>query len=442
MTNSTLQTLHTKLSDEQPRLNLLDTYWKGEQAAAFLSPKSAVAIGGRLRSLCVNYPRLAVTSIADRLRLTGFIVGDGRETDQQLWKLWRLNGMIEGQNQAIKDALVYGRGYVVVWAGPRGVQITVESPRQMTVRRDPATREIMEGLKRWKADGYGYCTLYTAEAITTYRTANKVTDGWENVGYGDWQQHGEPVHNPLGVPPIGQVLNRDRLLDFDGVSEMSGILDLTDALNKIMADALVTSEDYARPRRWATGLEIVEDDEGNPVDPFGDGPRKVWTNEASEGKFGQFAQADMSGFETMANLIICQIGAIKGLPSHYIGLQTDQPPSADAIRSAEASLVSHAHALIRMFGADFAWIAALMIAVRDGVDPYTVDVQSVFANPETRTQSQASDSAAKLHGIGVPLEALLIEELGYDPEKVKGIMDKRRTEQLTTAASGLGRLVA
>lgn len=442
MTESNLHKLHTKLTGEQPRLNLLDSYWKGEQAAAFLSPKSAQAIGGRLRSLCVNYPRLAVTSIVDRLRLTGFILDGGTQADPALWKLWRMNGMLEGQNEAIKDALVYGRGYVVVWAGPRGVQITVESPRQMTVRRDPATREIVDGIKRWKADGYGWCTLYTGTEITTYRTANKVTDDWESVGAGDWQQHGEPLPNPLGVPPIGQILNRDRLLDFDGISEMSGILDLTDALNKILADAMVTSEDYARPRRWATGLEIMEDEDGNPVDPFGDGPRKVWTNEATEGKFGQFAQADMSGFETMANLIICQIGAIKGLPSHYIGLQTDQPPSADAIRSAEASLVSHAHALIRMFGADFAWIAALAIAVRDGVDPYTVDVQSVFANPETRTQAQASDSAAKLAGIGVPLESLLIEELGYDPDKVKDIMDKRRAEQLTTAAADLGRLVA
>lgn len=429
-----LEALHTKLTDEQPRLNKLDSYWKGEQAAAFLSPKSSAAIGDRLRSLCVNYPRLAVTSIADRLRLTGFIIGDAREPDAELWKLWRRNGMVEGQNEAIKDALVYGRGYVVVWAGPYGPRITVESPRQMTVRRDPATREIVDGLKRWQADGYGYCTLYTAEQITTYKTKNKVSEGWENIGAGHWEQLGEAVPNPLGVPPIGQILNRDRLLDFDGVSEMSGILDLTDALNKILLDALITSEDYARPRRWATGLEIVEDDEGNPINPFSDDARRVWSNEASEGKFGQFAQADMSGFETMANLLICQIGAVKGLPSHYIGLQTDQPPSADAIRSAEASLVSHAHALIRMFGADFAWIVALVVAVRDGVDPHSVDVQPVFANPETRTQAQASDSAAKLAGIGVPLEYLLTEELGYDPEKVKDIMTLRRAELTSPAA--------
>ncbi|MBG6224729.1 hypothetical protein IWX63_001291 [Arthrobacter sp. CAN_A2] len=440
---TTLSALTTKLDTEQPRLDKLDRYWRGEQPTAFLSPKSVEALGNRLRSLTVNYPKLSVLSLVDRLRLTGFRIGGDptNPPDAALWSLWRRNGMIEGQYEAMKDALAYGRGYVVVWVGPRGVQISVESPRQMTVRRDPATREIIDGVKRWKADGHGWATIYTGTEITTYKTRNTVGDDWALIPGSDWVQQGDSVANPLGVPPIGQILNRDRLLDFDGVSEMSGILDLTDALGKIMQDAMITSEDYARPRRWATGLEVTEDDEGNVVNPFGDDSKKVWTNEAPEGKFGQFAQADMSGFETMANLLITQIGAIKGLPTHYLGLQTDQPPSADAIRSAEASLVAHANTLLRMFGADFAWIAALVVAVRDGVDPYTVDVESVWANPETRTPAQAADAAAKLAGIGVPLETLLADELGYDPTRIADIMAKRRGESLEKAATDLSRLV-
>lgn len=440
---STLSKLTEKLNAEQPRLDKLDRYWRGEQPTAFLAPKSVEALGNRLRSLTVNYPKLSVLSLVDRLRLTGFRVGGSPEAapDAELWAMWRRSGMIEGQYEAMKDALAYGRGYVVVWAGPRGVQISVESPRQMTVRRDPATREIVDAVKRWKADGYGYATVYTGTEITTYKSDNKVGDDWTGVSATGWTRHGESIANPLGVPPIGQILNRDRLLDFDGVSEMSGILDLTDALGKIMQDAMITSEDYARPRRWATGLEVMEDDNGEVINPFSDDAKKVWTNEASDGKFGQFAQADMSGFETMANLIITQIGAVKGLPSHYLGLQSDQPPSADAIRSSEASLVAKANTVIRMFGADFAWIAALIVAVRDGVDPYEVDVETVWANPETRTPAQAADAASKLAGIGVPLETLLADELGYDPTRIAKIMALRKQEALENAARDLAALV-
>lgn len=434
-----LNTLHGKLNDEQPNLDTLDRYWTGTQPISFLSPKSREALGSRLSSLGVNYPRLSVLSLADRLRLTGFRIGGDPSTppDADLWKLWKKNGMLQGGPEVIKDALAYGRGFAIVWAGPRGVQISVESPRQMTVLRDPATREITEGLKRWKADGYGYCTHYTATAITTYKTSQKIGDDWATIQPGLWTQHGKPVPNPLGVPPIGQVLNRDRLMDFEGVSEMSGILDLTDALNKILQDAMVTSEDYARPRRWATGLEVVEDEDGNAINPFSNDGKRVWTNEDEAGQFGQFEQADMTGYEQMATLVINQIGALKGLPAHYLGLNNDQPPGADAIRASEASLVSHANAAIRQFGHDFGWIAALMIAVRDGVDPYEVEVETVWANPETRTPAQAADAALKLSTMGVPLETLLADELGYDPTRIAKIMGLRRKELVTKAATSL-----
>lgn len=430
-----LKNLNEKLTAEQPRLDLLDQYRTGTQPTAFMSAKSREAVGARLHGLGVNYPQLCITAKADRLRLTGFRFGSdpSKPADPAFWSLWKRNGMVEGSAEAIQDALTYGRGYAVVWAGPRGPQISVESPRQMTVVRDPATREIVEGLKRWKQDGYGYATHYTGSKITTYKTSRKVGEGWDLIGDADWKQFGKIVENPLGVPPIAQILNRGRLLDFDGISEMDDVMGLTDALNKLLQDAMVTSEDYTRPKRWATGLSIETDDEGNEIHPF-KGP--IWHAE-QEGKFGQFEQADMKGYDLMATLVINQIGAMKGLPAHYLGLNNDQPPGADAIRASEASLVSSANKAIRQFGRDFEWLAALTVAVRDGVDPYDVEVETLWANPETRTVAQASDAAAKLAGIGVPLETLLTDELGYDPTRVAKIMRLRRGEAIQQAATSL-----
>ena len=61
--------------------------------------------------------------------------------------------------------------------------------------------------------------------------------------------------------PVVPIVNRGRLLDLHGVSEMSPLLDLADAVNKLHGDAMVSCEFYARPRRWVSGLEIVEDAE-------------------------------------------------------------------------------------------------------------------------------------------------------------------------------------
>ena len=58
----------------------------------------------------------------------------------------------------------------------------------------------------------------------------------------------ESIPNPLGMVPVVEFRNGDRLLD-DGVSEIADLVPLVDGLNKSLADMLVTSEYAARPCR-------------------------------------------------------------------------------------------------------------------------------------------------------------------------------------------------
>ena len=84
------------------------------------------------------------------------------------------------------------------------------------------------------------------------------------------------------------------------------------------------------------------------------------------------------------------ISAVSGLPAHYLGIHGDQPASADAIRSAEASLVARCHARMRSFGPSWAKVASLTAAVENGARPQRVEV--VWGNPETRTIAQEADA--------------------------------------------------
>ncbi len=432
-----LKALHDKLDATGPKLARLDSYWCGEQPAAFLSQTSREALGDKFRLMSVNFPRLAVESLAERLRVTGFrIDGPDSEPDAGLWQVWRRNRMEDAAAQAHTDALVYGRSFVIVWAGANGQPlVTVESPRQVAVLRDPATREVTAALKRWHADGRGHAVLYGPDKIARFVTQARVTDGGSLPTTG-WDVVSE-IPNPLGVVPVVPVVNRGRLLEVDGVSYMDDVLDLSDALNKLVLDMMVTSEHYARPRRWATGLEVIEDDEGNPVKPFSVALDDVWQSEDPATKFGQFEATGLAGYTDAAALLTQQIGALTGLPPHYLGLNGDQPPSADAIRSAEASLVSRAYALHRTFGQAWADVARLVVAVRDGSDPLALDVETVWSNPETRTVAQAADAAAKLAGIGVPLPVVLADQLGYTPAQVDRVRQAIRTTALDSAAVDL-----
>ena len=431
-----VQSLSETLDITTPTLDTLDSYYRGTQPTAFLAKKSSEALGDRLRSLSVNFPRLAVRSLAERLNLTGFrLDGPDARPDDDLWRIWRLNHMEEAAAQAHIDALVYGRSFVIVWAGRRGPQITVESPRQMSVAYDPATREVTAAFKRWVSGRRGHAVLYGADEITRFVSSADVSDP-SALPSTSWQV-AETIPNPLGEVPVVPIVNHGRLLEVDGVSEMQDILGLSDALNKLMADAMVTSEYYARPRRWVTGLEAMEDDDGNLVDPFSSEEQRVWQAESPDVKFGQFDPVRLDGYADLTAVVTQQIGALTGLPAHYMGLHGDQPASADAIRSAEASLVARAYALHRTFGQGWSDVARLIVAVRDGVDPSTVDVEPVWASPETRTPAQAADAAAKLAGIGVPLSVVLGDVLGMTPTQIERVRAARRGDALDAAGADL-----
>ena len=426
-TQSILDNLSQRLDETQGELSRLDRYFDGRQPAAFLSPKSREALGERLRVLGVNFPRLLVNSIAERMHVTGFRAIGADAADDARWKVWQANDLESQAHLAHVDALVYGRSFVFVWAGANGPLVTVESARQVAVITDPATGVVRAAVKRWDDGTTHHAVVYEPDKITRYK-------GQENA-----LRAVEVIPNPLDEVPVVPLVNKGRLLDFQGASEMIDVLDLTDGLAKLMSDAMVSSEYFARPRRWVTGLEIVEDDDGNPVNPFSNEGDRLWQSEDPATKFGQFEGARLDGYGDLAALLTQQIGAVSGLPPHYLGLNGDQPPSADAIRSAEASLVAKVIGKQRTYGRAWAKVADLIVKVRDGHNPN--DYETVWAAPDTRTPAQIADAAAKLAGIGVPLESVLADPMGYSPSQIEQIKQARRSAALDQAGTDLGALL-
>ncbi len=437
VTITDLASFHGDQLDRQaPDLAVLDAYLEGCQPAAFLSPESRKALGDRLRVLSVNFPRLVVASVAERLNLAGFRTEDPA-VGADLWRVMKRNRMVDGAATAHYEALALGRAFVIVWAGrtPETPLVTVESARQVSVKIDPATGEVTSAAKRWVDGDRAFMTLFLADRIIKLRSKETL-----NVGAPmpqEWEIR-EELSNPLGVVPVVPFINRGRLLDVQGRSEMTDVLGLADAVNKIVSDMMVTSEFYARPRRWATGLEIMEDEDGNPINPFTEGPERVWQSESPETRYGQFDGARLDGYADALATLTQQIGALSGLPPHYLGLHGDQPASADAIRSAEASLVSTARARMRTFGDSWATVARLIYAVQKGVDPEALaDVEAVWDDPETRTPAQAADAATKLRAVGVALTTVQAITLGWTPEQIEADRIARRAEALDASMTEL-----
>jgi hypothetical protein len=414
-----LQQLLQRLDERLEQITELEGYYEGRQPLAFLSPEAKAALGSRFGRMASNIPRLAVTSIAERLRVNGFTVAG--QPSPGLWRTWLRNDLDQLSGVAHREALALGRSYAITWADRTGrARVSIESAHQVAVHIDPGSRETLAAVKKWQTTtptgvpDKTFAVLYEPDKITRYAGKSSGSHTFDVV---------EVLDNPLGVVPVTVLRNSDRLLD-DGVSEMQDLIPLVDGLNKTLTDLLVGSEYYARPRRWATGLELEEipvlDAEGEPtgeteaVNPIPDSSR-VMINEDPAGKFGSLPAADLAAYEAAVRVLVSQLMACSTLPSHYVGIFSDNPASADALRAAEASLTARAEARQQMFGRSWEEVGRLILAIEAQRDPDEFEVSVRWSDPATRSVAQEADAAVKLHAEGILTTAEVRADLGIDP---------------------------
>lgn len=390
-------------------------YLDGTQPLAFLSTAAREAT--KITRMASNIPGVQVNAIAERLRVTSLVVGSDANA---LSADYARNDLDQALPMAFREALGLGSSYAICWdkSGTRKPTVSVESAEQVIVRRDPVTREVTSALKRVDVGSETHAWLYLPDRVVPFKAdGSGAALGW---------REGQSIRNPLGVVPVVEFRNAVRLLG-PGVSEVEDLKPLVDALNKILSDLMVGSEFYARPRRWATGVEMGEDDEGNPVNPFPEGDRMLIA-EAVEAKFGSLPAADLQSYEAAVKVLLGQIMAVSALPAHYLGSLTGQSPGADGLRAAEAALTARAEAKQAIFGRSVEQVGRLMQAIKTEQDPANIEVKVRWADAATRSIAQEADAVVKLHEAGLLPADYALARLGYDADEIKAIRLARAAE--------------
>lgn len=427
---SDLTDLTGEIDRNRGRLARLRAHWDGSPPAAYLSKQSRESLQGRLSTLSINVPRLVVNSKVDRLSVTGMLTAGG-DPAEKLWADWLHADMTRLSELVHTDYYLYGAAHVLVWPGADGRPRPVAgNPFSMAADQNPTTGQVTRSVRQWTFGGKRHAVVYTPTEIVKWE-ANTPDSA---TAAGGWTKRGDE-ENTLQAVPVVPFIRRQSSDDWDGTSAVGDILDLTEALIKVLSDSLVTSEHYARPRRWATGLEIEEDEDGNIQDPFGDG--RFLQSESPDTEFGQFSAVQLDGYTDLTATITQQIGSLTGLPPHYLGLHGDQPASSDGTRAAEAQLASAAYSDQRALAPEWSTVAQLMAALTGPADPTGRDYRAEWGSPEIRTPAQAADAAVKLRGIGIPLETVLVKTLGYTPAEAETVTRAADRAALLQAASNM-----
>ncbi|MDG4669191.1 phage portal protein [Mycobacterium sp. 236(2023)] len=414
MTDDLIELLQL-LDSRQYRYGLLERYYQGASPLSFLSPSAKLALRN-FDQLSSNLCRTAVVSLAERLRPSGV---DGSDA----WGLFEYSNLDQLAAQVHKDALLYGVGFVLCWTDSRGKpRATVESPREVCVFRDPVTRDVTKAVKRVRTAKTTEAWVYYPDRVEHWsaKTPSAGNAGYELV---------ETVPHDLGRVPVHAIGHEDE------ASVIDDLLTIQDAINKLLLDMMVASEYAGRPRRFATGIELVQtpvvDDQGaavtDPVtgepvtvatNPFPD-ENEMMTSENPESRFGAIPSADLKQFESGIRVLISQAMMVSGLPAHYVGLLQDSVTSADALRAAEAALVARAEARQRQYGVGWESVAQSLVSIRDGVDADGVTARIKWSPADTRSEAQSADATVKLHAAGIVSRTTALKRLGFADDEIE-----------------------
>lgn len=416
--------LERKLSNGVPTRARLDRYYEGRVRLASIGLSLPPEM--RRLSTVVNWPALYVDALEERLDVEGFRLDGAADADDRLWQWWQGNDLDEESQLAHLDALVYGRAFVTVGAAPdEGAPpvIRVESARSMAADFDPYTRRITAALRvlsdepedepRDRDDHQATKPPYAARLYLPDRTVSleRVPRG------GRWAVTGEDVHQ-LGRPLVEMLTNRGRAGERSGASEMRDVIALTDAACRTLTNMQGAQELLAVPQRYVLGArqEDFTDPAGNPVPAWEAYIGRFLMLANEDAKTGQFPAADLRNFTEVMNLYAKLVASVTGLPPHYLGMSTDNPASADAIRSSEARLVKRAERRQRAFGGTWERVMRLAMLV-EGMDASAgAAMETVWRDASTPTVAARADAVTKLVAAGIlPVEAAW-EELGYSPQ--------------------------
>jgi hypothetical protein len=404
----------------------LGKYYEGSQVLEHIG----LAVPPELRKFetVINWSRVAVDSVEQRLRVKDFILPGEDVSSSVLREHWDANNLDSESALLHKDTLIYGRGFVCVGTNaedPEHPLITVESPRELTAVVDPKTRRISSALR-----AYGATKEDPTPKFATLYEPNSTL--WLEKKNGAWSEYDRDDHN-LGRVPIVMFLNRRRTGDWLGVSEMKDVIPLVDSAARAITNLQIALETHAVPQKWVLGMSKGDfvDADGNPIPAWQSYYSAIWANQNAGAKVGQFSASDLKNFHDTINHYGQMVSSVTGLPTRYLGQTSVNPAAEGAIRADESRLVLNAEGKAANWGDGWGWVQGIAERFRTGVWPMANQIKTEWFDAGTPTFAQKADALTKLYanGTGVIARESVQDEMGWSQAKKDRDRAYREQEQ-------------
>jgi hypothetical protein len=427
--DSLVDDLLTELNGKQGKLEENQAYFDATFRLRALGLSTPPEM--RFLTAAVGWPAMYIQSLEERLDVEDFRMGDESEGDDRLRDWWQANLLDVESGPGHTEALVHGIAYVTVSAPNEDLDedpsipiIRLESPFNFVAKQDYRTRRVKNALRVYEdpeIPNEKYVALYLPNETVYLGQSKNQSSQW----FIDYR-----VQHDLDRVLVSPLVNRARIHEWCGRSEISKELrSATDAASRIMMNLQSAAELMAIPQRILFGVS----EEDFPVDVSKPGAAmeaymaRIMAFENEAGKATQFQSADLRNYVEALQELAKQVASYTGLPPQYLSFSSENPASAEAIKSSEARLIKKVERKSRLFGQ--AWEEAMrlgMLVIDGSIPTDAYKLETVWRDPSTPTFAAKSDGITKLHQQGIiPTEQARID-LGYSDIQRKEMkkMDK------------------
>ena len=423
--------LSRRLFTSYPDDQRFDRYYEGSQRLAHIG----LAVPPELRKFetVLNWCRTVVDSVSDRMRMKAFYLPGEDRASEALRESWDYNNLDSESIAHHQEMLILGRGFVSVGANeedPEFPLIQVENPRELAVDIDHRHRRLRAAVRVMPSENDAPGTpsnavLYLPDSTMRLKRHQ-----------GRWVVEDRDDHG-LGRVPLVMFLNRRRVGQWTGVSEMVDAIPLVDAAARSLTNLQLAGETHSVPQKYVLGMSKGDfvDAEGKPIPAWEAYFNAIWANQNKDAKVGQFAASDLSNFHNTVDHYASKLAGLYGLPARYVGITSVNPAAEGAIRAEEARLILNVEKKAALAGDGWGWVMGLVERFRTGEWVSGSRIKTDWFDAGTPTYAQRADALTKMYnsGQGILSREGVWEELGWSEAR----MERERSRFEAEARAGL-----
>ena len=423
--------LSRRLFTSYPDDQRFDRYYEGTQRLAHIG----LAVPPELRKFetVLNWCRTVVDSVSDRMRMKAFYLPGEQQASEALRESWDYNNLDSESIAHHQEMLILGRGFVSVGANeedPEFPLIQVENPRELAVDIDHRHRRLRAAVRVMPSENDAPGTpsnavLYLPDSTMRLKRHQ-----------GRWVVEDRDDHG-LGRVPLVMFLNRRRVGQWTGVSEMVDAIPLVDAAARSLTNLQLAGETHSVPQKYVLGMSKGDfvDAEGKPIPAWEAYFNAIWANQNKDAKVGQFAASDLSNFHNTVDHYASKLAGLYGLPARYVGITSVNPAAEGAIRAEEARLILNVEKKAALAGDGWGWVMGLVERFRTGEWVSGSRIKTDWFDAGTPTYAQRADALTKMYnsGQGILSREGVWEELGWSEAR----MERERSRFEAEARAGL-----